>query len=66
MICLLPPSLRDYPLLLIEEYMDQGDLLGVLKDSRPSMPLLSQLTFAHHVAQGMEYIADTLYVMGGR
>jgi len=51
---------RDYPLLLIEEYMNQGDLLGVLKDSRPSMPMLTQLMFAHHVADGMDYIANTL------
>jgi hypothetical protein len=51
---------RDYPLLLIEEYMNQGDLLGVLKDSRPSMPLHTQLTFAQHVADGMDYIAETL------
>ena len=51
---------RDYPLLLIEEYMNQGDLLGVLKDSRPSMPLVTQLTFAQHVADGMDYIASVL------
>ena len=53
---------RDYPLLLIEEYMNQGDLLGVLKDSRPSMPLTRQLTYAYHVADGMNYLAIDLYV----
>ena len=51
---------RDYPLLLIEEYMNQGDLLGVLKDSRPSMPLTRQLTYAYHVADGMNYLANEL------
>ena len=51
---------REYLLLLIEEYMNQGDLLGVLKDSRPSMPLKTQLTFAQHVTDSMNYIADTL------
>lgn len=50
----------DYPMLLIEEYMNQGDLLGVLKDSRPHMPLTRQLMFACHVADGMDYLADTL------
>ena len=40
--------------------MNQGDLLGVLKDSRPSMPLTRQLTYAYHVADGMDYLADTL------
>ena len=40
--------------------MNQGDLLGVLKDSRPSMPTLTQLTFAQHVADGMDYIANIL------
>ena len=47
-------------MLLIEEYMNQGDLLGVLKDSRPHMPLTRQLMFACHVADGMDYLADTL------
>jgi len=51
---------RDYPLLLIEEYMNQGDLLGVLKDARPSMPLDIQLTFAIQVADGMDYLASKL------
>ena len=51
---------RDYPLLLIEEYMNHGDLLGVLKDSRPNMPLIRQLTYAYHVADGMDYLANTL------
>ena len=45
---------RDYPLLLTEEYMNQGDLLGV---PRLSMP---RLTFAQHVADVMDYIANTL------
>ncbi len=47
-------------MLLIEEFMDQGDLLGVLKDSRPHMPLLTQLTFSQHVADGMDYISTIL------
>ncbi len=37
-----------------------GDLLGVLKDSRPHMELVKQLTFAHHVADGMDYLATQL------
>ena len=51
---------RDYPLLLVEEYMNQGDLLGVLKDSRPSMPLLKQLDISYQVADGMDYLATGL------
>lgn len=51
---------RDFPLLLIEEYMNMGDLLGVLKDSRPSMPLVQQLSFAWQVADGMNYLATEL------
>ena len=47
-------------MLLIEEYMNQGDLLGVLKDSRPSMPLTRQMTYAYHVADGMDYLANEL------
>ncbi|KAL5468995.1 hypothetical protein EMCRGX_G030158 [Ephydatia muelleri] len=50
----------DYPLLLIEEYMNQGDLLAVLKDSRPSLPLVTQLKYASHVADGMNYLASEL------
>ncbi len=51
---------RDYPLLLVEEYMNQGDLLGVLKDCRPSMPLLTQLDIALQVADAMDYLATGL------
>lgn len=58
--CNLCVDYRDYPLLLIEEYMNHGDLLGVLKDSRPSMPLTTQLTYAYHVADGMDYLANEL------
>ena len=47
-------------MLLIEEYMNLGDLLGVLKDSRPIMPLATQLNFAFQVADGMRYLADDL------
>ena len=47
-------------MLLIEEYMNNGDLLGVLKDHRPSMPLPAQLNFAFQVADGMRYLADEL------
>ena len=47
-------------MLLIEEYMNQGDLLGVLKDSRPNMALQTQLTFAEEVADGMNYLSTTL------
>ena len=57
-LSLSPP--RDYPMLLIEEYMNNGDLLGVLKDHRPSMPLPAQLNFAFQVADGMRYLADEL------
>ena len=52
----------DFPLLLIEEYMNQGDLLGVLKDFRPSMPLELQLLLSWQVADGMNYLATELYV----
>ena len=58
-----PPSLplsSDYPMLLIEEFMNNGDLLGVLKDSRPSMSLTTQLNFAFQIADGMRYLADEL------
>ncbi len=51
---------RDYPLLLVEEYMSHGDLLGVLKDSRPFMPLLTQLDIAYQVADAMDYLANVL------
>lgn len=52
--------------MLIEEYMNQGDLLGVLKDSRPNMPLETQLTFALQVADGMDYLACTLWALNFR
>ena len=55
-----PHTPSDYPLLLIEEFMNNGDLLGVLKDSRPSMSLPTQLDFAFQVADGMRYLADDL------
>ena len=42
--------------------MNQGDLLGVLKDSRPNMPLTKQLNIAYQVADGMDYLANGLYV----
>ena len=42
--------------------MNQGDLLGVLKDSRPHMPLVTQLMFAYHVADGMDYLSRDMYV----
>ncbi|XP_019855382.1 PREDICTED: tyrosine-protein kinase Abl-like [Amphimedon queenslandica] len=50
----------DFPLLLIEEYMNQGDLLAVLKEGRPSMPLVQQLSFSWQVADGMNYLATDL------
>ena len=40
--------------------MNMGDLLGVLKDSRPLMPLVQQLSFAWQVADGMNYLATEL------
>ena len=40
--------------------MNQGDLLAVLKDSRPSLPLVTQLKYASHVADGMNYLASEL------
>jgi serine/threonine protein kinase len=40
--------------------MNQGDLLAVLKESRPSMPLVLQLSFAWQVADGMDYLASEL------
>ena len=57
---LYPCVCRDYPLLLIEEYMNQGDLLAVLKESRPHMELVQQLSFAWQTADGMDYLASTL------
>ena len=54
------PHPSDYPMLLIEEFMNNGDLLGVLKDNRPSMPLPAQLNFAFQVSDGMRYLADEL------
>lgn len=59
-IKLLAVCTHDYPLLLIEQYMNNGDLLGVLKDSRPTMSLVVQLNFAFQVADGMRYLADEL------
>jgi len=53
---------RDFPLLLIIEYMNEGDLLGVLHDSRPKMPLQRQLRFAIQVADGMDYLSTELCV----
>ena len=53
-------SPRDYPLLLIEEYMNLGDLLAVLKESRPHMELVQQLSFAWQTADGMDYLASIL------
>ena len=50
-------------MLLIEEYMNQGDLLAVLKDFRPMMPLELQLLLAWQVADGMNYLATDLYVV---
>lgn len=43
--------------------MNQGDLLGVLKDSRPNMALTKQLNIAYQVADGMDYLATGLYVL---
>ncbi len=43
--------------------MNQGDLLGVLKDFRPLMPLELQLLLAWQVADGMNYLAKDLYVL---
>ena len=40
--------------------MNQGDLLAVLKEGRPSMPLLQQLSFSWQVADGMNYLATDL------
>ena len=48
---------RDYPLMLLVEFMNEGDLLGVLQDSRPSMPLFLQMRFAKEVAEGMIYLS---------
>ena len=53
---------RDFPLLLIMEYMNEGDLLGVLHDNRPKMPLQRQLRFAIQVADGMDYLSTELCV----
>ena len=55
-----PPPHRSYPLMLIEEYMNMGDLLEVLKDSRPSMELVQQLSYAWQIADGMDYLANDL------
>ena len=46
--------------MLIEEYMNMGDLLEVLKDSRPSMELVQQLSYAWQIADGMDYLANDL------
>ncbi|CAI8044869.1 Tyrosine-protein kinase SRK3 (Fragment) [Geodia barretti] len=59
-IKLLAVCTLDYPMLLIEEFMNNGDLLGILKDNRPSMPLPAQLNFAFQVSDGMRYLADEL------
>jgi len=53
---------RDFPLLLIIEYMNEGDLLGVLHENRPHMPLQKQLHFAIQVADGMDYLSTELCV----
>ncbi|XP_065886126.1 fibroblast growth factor receptor 3-like isoform X2 [Dysidea avara] len=50
----------DFPLLLIIEYMNEGDLLGVLHESRPHMPLQKELHFAIQVADGMDYLSTEL------
>ncbi len=46
--------------------MSQGDLLGVLKDSRPFMPLLTQLDITYQVADAMDYLANVLWVCVGK
>lgn len=51
---------RDYPLLLLTEFMNKGDLLGVLQDSRPHMPLPLQMRFAAEVADGMAYLSTDM------
>ena len=43
--------------MLLVEFMNEGDLLGVLQDSRPSMPLFLQMRFAKEVAEGMIYLS---------
>ena len=43
--------------------MNEGDLLGVLHDSRPKMPLQRQLRFAIQVADGMDYLSTELCVL---
>ena len=40
--------------------MNQGDLLAVLKEARPYMPLVQQISFAWQVAEGMNYLATEL------
>ena len=42
--------------------MNEGDLLGVLHDSRPRMPVQRQLRFAIQVADGMDYLSTELCV----
>ncbi len=43
--------------------MNQGDLLCVLKEYRPCMPLELQLLLSWQVADGMDYLATELYVI---
>ena len=43
--------------------MNQGDLLCVLKEYRPSIPLELQLSLSWQVADGMNYLATELYVI---
>ena len=41
--------------------MNLGDLLAVLKESRPHMELVQQLSFAWQTADGMDYLASILF-----
>ena len=51
---------RDFPLIILTEYMNKGDLLGVLQDSRPHMDLHLQMRFAAEVADGMIYLSNEM------
>ncbi|CAI8051304.1 Tyrosine protein-kinase src-1 [Geodia barretti] len=61
-IKLLAVCTLDLPNVTDREFMNNGDLLGILKDNRPSMPLPAQLNFAFQVSDGMRYLADELAV----
>jgi serine/threonine protein kinase len=57
---LLAVCTTDFPLIILTEYMNKGDLLGVLQDSRPHMDLHLQMRFAAEVADGMIYLSNEM------